>query len=269
MPGVTMTAISTLLSVITLPLNLMVYARLTFDDDILSQIDWVGVFFSIVIVISAIVLGLAASYKIHSHTFNLRANQLGNFAGISLMAFSAFLSNTDADMQIWDRDWKFFIGVSLPAVLGLLISNVIATGAQLSKPERVTVGVECVYQNVGIATSVALAMFDGQEQAEAMGVPFFYGFVEGALLTAYCLVAWKCGWTKAPKDTPLLTTIFTSYEVLAVEIAEKEENGTEVARGDDPDFGYTQHTGAVTELPRRDPLPGAGAKEPSAESALA
>jgi predicted Na+-dependent transporter len=277
--SVTMTAISTLFSVITLPLNLLIYARLAYDDDVISSIDWKGLFVSLAVVISAIGLGLLASYHYNSHNFNLHANRLGNFSGIALVIFSAFLSNSDSDMQIWDRDWKFFIGVAAPCFLGLVVSNLIATCIELRKPERVTVSIECVYQNVGIATSVALAMFDGEDQAEAMGVPFYYGMVEAVIISTYCIGAWKFGWTKAPRDVPFWTSITTSYEILSVEQAEKQEDGvlveSPVAENVDEEFQYVSHEDAPDETgdpsnpsnppspARRQPIVNKGKKEPS------
>jgi predicted Na+-dependent transporter len=273
--SVTMTAISTLFSIITLPVNLLIYARLAYDDDVISSIDWQGLFLSLTVVISAIGLGLLASYHCNSHNFNLHANRLGNFSGIALVIFSAFLSNSDADMQIWDRDWKFFVGVAAPCILGLVFSNLIATCIELKKPERVTVSIECVYQNVGIATSVALTMFDGEDQAEAMGVPFYYGLVEAVVISAYCIGAWKCGWTKAPIDVPFWTSIITSYEILSVEQAEKEDGVLVESPGSvnvDEEFQYVSHgdapaeTGKSSNPPspaRREPIVNKGKKEPS------
>ena len=49
-----------------------------------------------------------------------------------------------------------------------------------------TVAVECCYQNVGIATSLALTMFQGNDLNQAMGVPFFYGMVEAVFVGFYC-----------------------------------------------------------------------------------
>ena len=80
-----------------------------------------------------------------------------------------------------------------------------------------TVSVEACYQNVGIATSMAMAMFDGQELNVAMGVPFFYGVCEAIFVGSYCIVAWKMGWSKAPANAPLWQVITTSYEVLTAE----------------------------------------------------
>lgn len=76
---------------------------------------------------------------------------------------------------------------------------------------------ECCYQNVGIATSVALAMFNGQELNQAMGVPLFYGMCEAVFVGIYCIIGWKAGWSKAPSDVALWRMLFTSYEVLEAE----------------------------------------------------
>mmetsp|Transcript_13072 Transcript_13072/g.22419 ORF Transcript_13072/g.22419 Transcript_13072/m.22419 type:complete len:206 (+) Transcript_13072:3-620(+) len=102
----------------------------------------------------------------------------------------------------------------MPCVIALFLSNIMSTYSGLKKPERVTSCIECCYQNCGIATSVALSMFQGEERAEAMGVPFFYGMVEFLTIGVYCLAAWKAGWTKAPPRDPFWKVIGTSYEVL-------------------------------------------------------
>ena len=154
------------------------------------------------------------------------------------------MSNTDTDAQIWERPWSFYFGVAAPCVFGLLIANIMATGFNLLKPERVTVSIECCYQNVGIATSVALTMFSGEDLAEAMGVPFYYGLVEAFVLGLYCIGAWKAGWTKAPTHVSLWRSISTSYEIKIVEKVENEEtvirdaNDAEQVHG----FHYVQHT---------------------------
>lgn len=94
----------------------------------------------------------------------------------------------------------------------------LATGlailAKLKRPEVISVGVECSYQNVGIATSAAVAMFDDHiERGQALCVPLFYGTVEAIVLAIYCVVGWKLGWSKAPKDEKVCTMLFTTYEI--------------------------------------------------------
>mmetsp|Transcript_13431 Transcript_13431/g.29167 ORF Transcript_13431/g.29167 Transcript_13431/m.29167 type:complete len:447 (-) Transcript_13431:109-1449(-) len=221
--SVTMTAISTLLSVIMLPLNLLLYTRFSYDDNVVASLDWVSLFIALGVVISAIALGLFASAKVRSHRFNKIANACGNFAGLALVLFSATMSNTGGDSKLWEHPWTYYASVAAPCILGLIIANLLTSFVQLAKPERVTVSIECCYQNVGIATSVALTMFEDNDLSEAMGVPLFYGLVEAFAVGVYCIGAWKCGWTKAPRHANLFTVIGTSYEVVEAEMVELEE----------------------------------------------
>jgi len=218
--SVTMTAISTLLSVFLMPANLLIYCKYAYDADVVESLDFNSLFIALSVVISAIGLGLFASGKIHSYRFNILANKVGNYAGVALVAFSALMSNSGGDNHFWNHTWQFYVGVMLPCLAGLLISNILTSFIKLDKPERVTLSVECCYQNVGIATSVALTMFKGDELAMAMSVPLYYGLIEAVILGLYCTVAWKANWTKAPSNVSFLTMVTTSYEVLLVEHSE-------------------------------------------------
>lgn len=222
--SVAMTAISTILSVIALPVNLLLYAKFSYDADVTSDLDWISVFVALGIVISAITLGLYVSYKCHSYKFNMIVNKVGNLAGFLLIIFSATVTNTgDADSRIWSRHWTFYIAIIAPCLLGLTIASILASLINLRKPERITVAVECCYQNVGIATSLALTMFKGNDLNEAMGVPFFYGLCEAFFVGTYCICCWKAGWSKAPANAPIWNILYVSYEVLEVEMREIDE----------------------------------------------
>lgn len=241
--SVTMTAVSTILSIIMLPLNLLLYTKFSYQADVLSNLDWMALFTALVIVIAAIAAGLTCSAKIHSRRFNKAANQLGNAAGLALIVFSATMTNTgDADTKIWSRDWSFYVGTALPCLGGLVLATAVSTALNLLKPERVTVSIEACYQNVGIATSLALSMFEGNELNEAMGVPFFYGVVEAVLVGFYCLGAWKSNWTKAPSDSPFLQVLLTSYEVL-----ESENKDLPVIEVDLSERSYSEKPGDIQE----------------------
>ena len=63
-----------------------------------------------------------------------------------------------------DVTCEFYFGVAAPCITALVLSNLMTSHFDLKKPERVTSSIECCYQNCGIATSVALAMFEGQEK---------------------------------------------------------------------------------------------------------
>eukprot|EP00565_Helicotheca_tamesis_P003867 CAMPEP_0185726574 /NCGR_PEP_ID=MMETSP1171-20130828/2515_1 /TAXON_ID=374046 /ORGANISM="Helicotheca tamensis, Strain CCMP826" /LENGTH=549 /DNA_ID=CAMNT_0028394959 /DNA_START=171 /DNA_END=1820 /DNA_ORIENTATION=- len=227
--SVTMTAISTLMSIIMLPVNLVIYATSSYSGAVVKSLDWGALFTSLTVVISAILLGLYCSYRIKSHKFNLIANKLGNIAGVALVAFSAWISSSDQDAELWGRDWKFYLGVAAPCVLGLVLANFLTSFFNLAYPERVSVSVECCYQNVGIATSVAITMFDDDALAEAVGVPLYYGMVEAVILGIYCIGAWKAGWTKAPKKEKFCVVIVTSYEVEEAEL--QDPDAVEVVLG--------------------------------------
>ena len=74
--SVTMTAISTVLSVAMLPLNLLLYSNFTYSGDVVRSLDWISLFTSLMVVIGAIFSGLICSAKIRSKKFNLMANKV-------------------------------------------------------------------------------------------------------------------------------------------------------------------------------------------------
>eukprot|EP00592_Proboscia_alata_P011046 CAMPEP_0194365442 /NCGR_PEP_ID=MMETSP0174-20130528/13499_1 /TAXON_ID=216777 /ORGANISM="Proboscia alata, Strain PI-D3" /LENGTH=307 /DNA_ID=CAMNT_0039140145 /DNA_START=283 /DNA_END=1206 /DNA_ORIENTATION=+ len=225
-----MTAISTFFSVAMLPLNLYIYTSLAYDeeDGIIEHLDWTALFVSLTVVMLAIGGGVFCSAKFDSPKFSKYANLGGNVAGIVLVLFSIlsasgyFDSSTedsetdtkDNRQGLWDRDAIFYVGVAAPCVLGLIAATLITTYViKLELPERTSVAVECCYQNTGIATSVAISMFDGRDRDEALGVPVFYGIVEAFIIIIFLVGAWKKGWTKAPRDEFLFVVLFTSFEI--------------------------------------------------------
>ena len=92
---------------------------------------------------------------------------------------------------------------------------------------------ECCYQNVGIATSLSLTMFKGNDLNAAIGVPFFYGMCEALFVGTYCAACWKAGWSKAPYDESIWKVLYVSYEVLEVEM--REINEIEVSMSESSD----------------------------------
>jgi predicted Na+-dependent transporter len=211
--SVTMTGLSTILSIFMLPLNLMIYASGSYSNEVVKSLDWFSLVLSLVVVIGGIAAGIGCSAWQNSTRFNLLANKAGNLAGIALVLYSALVSSTSDDAGLWNQTGMFYIGVAIPAVIGVTLATIMATKAKLDKPERVSVAVEGCYQNTGIATSVAITMFEGADLATAVVVPLYYGIVEAVLLAIYCLACWKIGWTKAPPNENVCVVIATSYEV--------------------------------------------------------
>jgi len=211
--SVTMTGVSTLLSVVMLPLNLVIYTWSTYSNEVVKALDWFALFLSLIVVLGGITAGVLTSAWYNSTRFNLMANKLGNLAGVALVVFSAVVSSSSQDAGVWNQNIVFYIGCALPALVGVILATYMATKLGLEKPERVSVAVEGCYQNTGIATSVAASMFSGEKLATAIGVPLYYGLVEAFILACFCIVSWKIGWTKAPSDENFFRMIATSYEV--------------------------------------------------------
>ena len=228
--SVTMTAISTLLSAVMLPANLLLYTHWTYSDAVVKSLDWFALFLELVVVIGGIACGLFMSARAkktgNEALFHRRANLCGNVAGIALITLSASLnaSGSASQASLWDQSAVFYIGVALPAIMGLTIATYLASKADLEKPERVAVAVEACYQNTGIATSVAISMFsgDGQDLATAIGVPLYYGIVEAVMLAIYCTACWRKGWTKAPASENFFAMLWNSYEVEELEMQQQE-----------------------------------------------
>ena len=148
--SVTMTAISTLLSTIMLPTNLILYTRWTYSSAVVKSLDWSALFISLAVVLSGISCGLLASKRAARNPgFHRRANFLGNLAGLSLIVLSVTVSSSDHKASLWQQDARFFVGVAFPAIVGLMIATYLTTKLDLEKPERVAVAVESCYQNTG------------------------------------------------------------------------------------------------------------------------
>lgn len=236
--SVAMTAISTCLSVVLLPVNLLMYAHFAYGDDLKDTVDWGSLIIALLLVIAAVCCGLYASAVSHSHTFNLNANRLGNYAGLILILYSAVLTSSHKSARLWDRDATFYFGIPMPCVTALIASNIVTLALKLPNAEIVTISIESCYQNVGIAMSVAMAMFYGEDLARAVAVPFYYGIAQAVITFVYSMVVWKLGWTKAPANVSFWTMISTSYEILNIEI---DEEG--LGRRQADDFHYIDDSG--------------------------
>ena len=233
--SVAMTAVSTMLSIGLLPANLFLYSYLVYgvteEGGVLQALDLKAIFLSLAIVIMAIVLGLYASYRIDSTKFHKLANKIGSISGLMLILVSVFLTTGNSETSFWSQPWTFYVGVALPCCLGMILANFVSMSLRLTKPECVAISIECCYQNVGIATSVAVNMYDDPVQrAQALAVPLFYGLVEALVIGLYCVGSWKMGWTKAPKDEKLCVVVTKTYEL---EYSDDHDDDVHDHRSDD------------------------------------
>ena len=216
--AVTMTTGSTILSIGMLPANLLLYSHLAYgggQTDVLGALDFGALFLSLGIVIGAIVTGLYVSYTVSSKAFRRWANRGATGSGIALVLVSFLLSTQQTESRLWTQHYSFYAAVAIPCIASTILSTIAARSVRLTRPECVSLAIGCCYQNTGIATSVAINMFqDPVDRAQAVAIPLFYGILEAIVIGIYCLWAWKVGWTKAPKDEKLCVILAKSYEVV-------------------------------------------------------
>lgn len=246
--SVAMTACSTLFSMLCMPLNLFLYVRSLYGKSV--PLDWFALANTLVVALTAIVTGLAASAK--RPDWRCGFNMAGNVAGGLLMVLGALTSSRKD--PLWDKDVTFYLSVSLPCVIGLAVAFLGARAARLSGPQCVAVSVESCYQNTGVALSLALATFDKEDQSQAAGVPLYYGVVEVVVLALFLVVAWKAGLTYAPASERLCTVLVQNFQPLVVEPTVDADTGDDAGEGKPDDveqFGGSDATpsGEAAPLP--------------------
>mmetsp|Transcript_79780 Transcript_79780/g.200760 ORF Transcript_79780/g.200760 Transcript_79780/m.200760 type:complete len:412 (-) Transcript_79780:2-1237(-) len=206
--SVAMTAVSTLCSAIMLPLNMTLYVGLLGGkgDDI--EVPWAALMQGVGTVCTAIITGIAVSTKFPQ--LRGKMTMLGNVSGICMIALTAVVSvapkrpkdRADGATPLWGKEAGFYAIVAAPFFVSLLASLLISSLRilQLARPERVAITIEVCYQNVGIASAVALAAFCDHpaHRSDAAAVPIIYGSIQAIALGGFCLIAWKAGWTYAP-----------------------------------------------------------------------
>ena len=246
-----MTTASSLLSALTLPMNILLYSKLAFPNENKVKLKWLGLFTTIALVIVGIFSGLFTGHFYPK--YKQRCNSIGNICGVALVVMGFFLSS-NSSAPIWNRDWKFYVGVTLPCVFGLCISLFTARLFKLKKPSALAVAIEVCYQNTAIPLAVILNSFSDDEKycdklAEgekcdavglALGIPTYYQTVQIFSLAVCCLICWKAGWTLAPSTDHFFKVISNNYQI-------DENSDDEVDDGSDCRSDVQNHGEVVTE----------------------
>jgi len=226
------TTASTIMSTALLPLNLLIYLSLAYDSSVLDNMRLDLLYLSVGVVTAAVLCGLAGSLLLSRRepafvdVARRRLNIAGNVAGLLLILLSVVFSSRGE--PVWNKAPSFYVTVAAPAVAALALSTGLTSlpYLDLSRPERVAVAVECTYQNTGIATSLALSMFDASDASRAAGVPLYYGTVQLVLIATYLLICWRCDWTYAPPTDALWKVVGSSYQ----HVAQQQRAGGRLSR---------------------------------------
>ena len=243
-----MTSASSLFAVATLPINVLIYLKLSYpSEESAVSLDWGGLFTSLAVVVAGILGGLILGQNKPAWRPGLHV--AGNAAGVSLVLVGFFFSS-NSSAPIWARTDHFYAGVAMPCVFGLLISLAFAWACGLPKPHCLSVTIETCYQNTAIPLAVILSSFSNDDAdlcaslgmtprrvwAEragagastsdllpacdvlgmATGIPTFYQVIQIASLACVCLAGWKAGWTYAPPKHGFYRVLSRNYQPGAV-----------------------------------------------------
>lgn len=224
--SISMTLISTFVGLVMLPCNVVVYVSHVYNDDAMEYVNFGKLFLSLTIVLVAVITGLYCSFKVDSTRFNLFLNRIGNVFALTHILLALIIVGIDDGLSydIWEHSWGFYICLALPCITGLLLATLLTTWFHLERPERITAAMECSCQNINIAISVAIGMFDSSEVSKALVVPLYIGLVNVIVLGLYFLIVWKMEWTKAPSDKNIFVVLFKSYNIWESDAEQKNLN---------------------------------------------
>jgi predicted Na+-dependent transporter len=232
--SVAFSAVSSIASIALLPANVFLYTFLVYRNEewetkttdgstattdqskVLQSLDFVTILITLGLALLAMGLGIAFGYYNDTPRAHGIAHRIGSASGVILIVFSVVLtSGSKGEGTAWySQDWSLFVATVVPCCFCIVASHCLARANKLTPPEAVAMTIECCYQNMAIALSVAISMFDDPVQrAQAVAVPLVYGIADAVLVFLYCLYAWKAGWTKAPASENICVVISKSYEI--------------------------------------------------------
>lgn len=175
--SISMTAISTLASVLMMPALLLVYsASLT---EVQMQIPYLAVTGTLLLMLAPIGIGMWIRHR--SASLAKRIERVGAIAGVVLLAVLLVASVSDQiELVLTAKDASlracFFVAAS-----GMLLGYGVARIAGLRPRQRRAVSLETGVQNAPLAIAVILATFPEAQHDALLKLPFLYA------MTALCV----------------------------------------------------------------------------------
>lgn len=226
--SIAMTTTSTVISLFMLPVNSLLYIGLKYGQEV--PIKYSSLALSLVVVVAGVGFGLAVNWwGVGPHEkWKERLYTLGNISGLASIVLSLFASEAGQCAQsIFSRDLVFYLSIWAVSMTGLLAGCIVAQLAGLPPPQRCAVAVETTYQNIGIAATAALTMFESEDLiGRAVGVPMFYGLSSSISLGVFLLIAWKVGWTLAPSSDPICQVLWKSYQPVSKRVSSRRSTSS-------------------------------------------
>ncbi|EKX38536.1 hypothetical protein GUITHDRAFT_165182 [Guillardia theta CCMP2712] len=236
--SVAMTTLSTIISLGMLPLNLLLYTYLAFNQRV--DISWSILLITIGVVISAVTGGLMlAYYSGDNPLYKQRSQAIGSLIGLAIILWSSLVTTVETKAPILNPHWQYWICICGPILCGLFFSLFIASIPYFNIPRHtcVAIAIEVCFQNVAISSVASMSMFVDQYRRDlAVRVALTYGGIEIIVLLVFCIVLWKMDWMLAPSTDSIMKMITNNYQIGTMsredareEREESSQDGTEVA----------------------------------------
>ena len=200
--SVAMTTVSSVASVVMLPLNLAIYLNATGSTNI--DIEYGPLSVAVAIVVCGIGAGLASS-KLPSrrHVFHT----LANVAGLSLIVLG--LASTSGSRTASSRSPGTLRGVRRAVRVRHRAGHRVRAHSRALKPQVVSVGIETVYQNTALALSVAPRRRRRRASRRCPQPHQATQVARGVRVQRVCVEA---GPTLAPADVSAYCMLATNYQ---------------------------------------------------------
>lgn len=213
--SVTLTALSSVLAILFMPLNLLLYTNLAYNnDDAVESLEIGKLGISLAIIVGAIVSGTGAAFYWDNPRMRIGCYHVASGIGVILIFLAFWLNSqgTGENTKVWNQEPSTYVATALPCLIGMIAANWVAMFLKLAGPQRVTLSIEVGYQNTLVAISVLIRMFEDDELARAVAVPIFYGVTAAVITLMFVVTSWKLGHTKAPRNDPIWKVVTHMYE---------------------------------------------------------
>jgi bile acid transporter len=182
--SITMTAVSTLASVVLMPALLFVYASSLSEAPM--QVPYLAVMATLMAMLAPVAVGMWIRHR--SAEAARRVERVGSVSGALLLVVLLVTSVSDQIDLVMTAEDASLLACVCVASTGMILGYLAARLASLGPRQRHAVSLETGVQNAPLAIAVVLTSFPAAEQDALLKLPFLYAMtalVVGSIATAF------------------------------------------------------------------------------------
>jgi len=168
--SISMTAISTLASVVLMPALLYVYAGSLSDTPM--EVPYLAVMGTLALMLLPIAAGMWIRYR--SAVIASKVERVGAISGAALLLLLLVTSVSDQIDLVLTAEDESLLACVFVAASGMVLGYLVARLARLGSQQRRAVSLETGVQNAPLAIAVILATFPQADQDALLKLPFLY-----------------------------------------------------------------------------------------------